>query len=146
MTFETLPGTEGFWSRVGIPIHPQPGIFETTVATVKHRWGDSANGGSTTRTFGAREIEHLLAAPRFDWTEALRRSDDQWATRTGKGWRNLDGDHHCFRPVPGQPKKIRSLCGEYRLSLGVSLAYSAAGQSRCGECLHREIVQRATAL
>lgn len=124
------------WDR--LPIHPQPGVFETTTAVID-RYPD---GETTIITPGM--IESLLAQPKFDWREVLRRTDDQWATTKGRGWSEVDGVYHCFRIAPRKtraPVKIRSLCGERQEMYGTRLLYSAAGEERCGDCLHLEIMK-----
>lgn len=104
-----------------VPLHPQPGIFETTE--------------------GHEEILRLLAQPRFDWRLVLVRSDDQWATRTGRGWAPVEGVYHLFGPRPEGPRKMFSVCGERRIMAGRPLRYTAAGEDRCGDCLHLEIMK-----
>lgn len=104
-----------------IPLYPQPGIFETTIAAIDG-WPDGK-----TRIITSGMIEDLLSAPAFDWRDVLARIDSDREARarvTGWGQPN-DGAYHYFtpdEPEAGWPgsRPVRSACGSIKLLMAVS--------------------------
>lgn len=132
--FETLPPANSTYGP--IPIHPQPGIFETTIAMVKVP--DHHNDRAMVTHV---EIEEILHQPAWDIetykAEVFAKYGpvEGWA-RTGKAQK----DHFFPMPYPNVPGIPRlSLCETRTAEHGIVLTEDGVEDAapRCRNCTDR---------